>query len=234
MKRPIADRPRGAGCCEAGHRRLRRLAGWRILGRDKSPYLPRSYPPRAPFYASERLLISRTWRGNSMPPAKGRRRRARTRNRRLNRISLVIIGICAVIFIIFAFAGSHGTKPSSAQSTIAPTASAAASALATASTDQAGASQPPASTKPPSPAPARTTRPASPRPSTPKPASPRPSTPPPSSATAPTGCYPLSDENTCYEPGEYCRDDDHGTTGVAGDGKKIICEDNDGWRWEPY
>jgi hypothetical protein len=47
------------------------------------------------------------------------------------------------------------------------------------------------------------------------------------------GCYPISDEGTCYEPGEYCRDDDHGMTGRAGDGKTIECEDNDGWRWEP-
>jgi hypothetical protein len=55
----------------------------------------------------------------------------------------------------------------------------------------------------------------------------------PSEASAPPGCYPISDEGTCYEPGEYCRDDDHGMTGVAGDGETIICEDNDGWRWEP-
>jgi hypothetical protein len=64
-----------------------------------------------------------------------------------------------------------------------------------------------------------------------------PSTAPAAAPTqaAPTsaGCHPLSDEGTCYEPGEYCRDDDHGTSGVAGDGKAIICEDNDGWRWEP-
>jgi hypothetical protein len=46
-------------------------------------------------------------------------------------------------------------------------------------------------------------------------------------------CYPLSDEGTCYEPGEFCRDDDHGMTGLAGDGETIVCEDNDGWRWEP-
>jgi FtsZ-interacting cell division protein ZipA len=51
-------------------------------------------------------------------------------------------------------------------------------------------------------------------------------------AAQPT-CYPISDEGTCYEPGEYCRDDDHGTSGVAGDGEAITCEDNDGWRWEP-
>jgi hypothetical protein len=46
-------------------------------------------------------------------------------------------------------------------------------------------------------------------------------------------CYPLSNEGTCYEPGEYCRNDDHGAHGIAGDGKPIVCEDNNGWRWEP-
>jgi hypothetical protein len=61
---------------------------------------------------------------------------------------------------------------------------------------------------------------------------------PPSSAVAGGGgaggsCHPLSNEGTCYEPGEFCRKSDHGVTGVAGDGKTIICEDNDGWRWEP-
>lgn len=59
--------------------------------------------------------------------------------------------------------------------------------------------------------------------------SPSPTTAPP----APAGCHPLSDEGTCYEPGEFCRDSDHGVTGVAGDGETITCEDNNGWRWEP-
>lgn len=54
---------------------------------------------------------------------------------------------------------------------------------------------------------------------------------PPSPTAA--SCYPLSDEGTCYEPGEYCRDSDHGASGLAGDGERIVCEDNDGWRWEP-
>jgi hypothetical protein len=49
----------------------------------------------------------------------------------------------------------------------------------------------------------------------------------------PPACYPRSSKGTCYEPGEYCPDADHGLTGVAGDGEKIICENNDGWRWEP-
>ena len=52
-------------------------------------------------------------------------------------------------------------------------------------------------------------------------------------ATTGTSCYPLSNEGTCYEPGEYCRKSDHGMTGVAGDGKRIVCEDNHGWRREP-
>jgi hypothetical protein len=58
-------------------------------------------------------------------------------------------------------------------------------------------------------------------------------TQPAASPTTAASCYPLSDEGTCYEPGEYCRDDDHGVSGVAGDGENIVCEDNDGWRWEP-
>jgi hypothetical protein len=64
----------------------------------------------------------------------------------------------------------------------------------------------------------------------------QPTTSPPAAAPPPppaASCYPLSDEGTCYEPGEFCRDDDHGMTGLAGDGETIVCEDNDGWRWEP-
>jgi hypothetical protein len=41
------------------------------------------------------------------------------------------------------------------------------------------------------------------------------------------------DSGNCYEPGEYCRNDDHGMRGVAGDGEAIICEYNNDWRWEP-
>jgi hypothetical protein len=62
--------------------------------------------------------------------------------------------------------------------------------------------------------------------------SPAPTTTPSPPATG-QSCYPLSDEGTCYEPGEFCRDSDHGASGIAGDGKRIVCEDNDGWRWEP-
>jgi hypothetical protein len=52
-------------------------------------------------------------------------------------------------------------------------------------------------------------------------------------SSAPAGCYPLTNGGNCYEPGEYCRNADHGMSGVAGGGEAIICEDNDGWRWEP-
>jgi hypothetical protein len=47
-----------------------------------------------------------------------------------------------------------------------------------------------------------------------------------------TGCYPVSNEGTCYRPGEFCRNSDHGMTGRAADGEAIICTYNDGWRWE--
>ena len=68
----------------------------------------------------------------------------------------------------------------------------------------------------------------------PAPARTTPARPPaPPASTAPASCHPLSNEGTCYEPGEFCRKTDHGESGVAGDGKAIKCEDNDGWRWEP-
>ena len=63
-----------------------------------------------------------------------------------------------------------------------------------------------------------------------------PATPTPAPAapvTTPQGCTPLSNKGTCYEPGEYCRNSDHGASGIAGDGEHIACESNNGWRWEP-
>lgn len=58
-------------------------------------------------------------------------------------------------------------------------------------------------------------------------------TPQPVSTPASTVCYPLTNGGNCYEPGEYCRNSDHGSSGVAGDGEAIICTYNNGWRWEP-
>ena len=58
--------------------------------------------------------------------------------------------------------------------------------------------------------------------------------PPPTTAPPPQpACYPTADSGNCYHPGEFCRESDHGDYGLAGDGEKIRCEDNDGWRWEP-
>ena len=56
---------------------------------------------------------------------------------------------------------------------------------------------------------------------------------PSSAAPPPASCYPKTNSGNCYEPGEFCRTADRGMRGVAGDGKAIICEDNNGWRWEP-
>jgi hypothetical protein len=58
--------------------------------------------------------------------------------------------------------------------------------------------------------------------------------PAPSSAPPPpASCHPTTASGNCYEPGEFCSLADHGMTGVAGDGKAIVCQDNNGWRWEP-
>lgn len=60
-----------------------------------------------------------------------------------------------------------------------------------------------------------------------------PAAPPAPSSPAHASCYPLTNGGNCYEPGEFCRIRDRGTSGIAGDGEAITCEDNDGWRWEP-
>jgi len=53
---------------------------------------------------------------------------------------------------------------------------------------------------------------------------------------APAGCHPKTASGSCYEPGEFCRDSDHGVVGVAGNGEAIKCEDTGSgtvWHWEP-
>lgn len=51
--------------------------------------------------------------------------------------------------------------------------------------------------------------------------------------SGPGRLLPADQRGKCYQPGEFCRNSDHGANGVAGNGEAIICEDNDGWRWEP-
>jgi hypothetical protein len=65
-----------------------------------------------------------------------------------------------------------------------------------------------------------------PPPPAPKPV-PAPTAAPPPATTAPpppASCYPRASTGNCYEPGEFCSHADAGMSGVAGDGKAIICE----------
>ena len=105
---------------------------------------------------------------------------------------------------------------------------------------QAPATQAPASHAPATHAPTHAPATRAPAPATPSPSPTitHPAAPPPAPATSaavppPASCSPLTNGGHCYEPGEYCRNSDHGMYGVAGDGEKIACEDNNGWRWEP-
>ena len=73
--------------------------------------------------------------------------------------------------------------------------------------------------------------------------SPSHSAPPPTPPTLPAttfpvaallaSCYPTTSSGHCYQPGQYCPKSDYGATGVAEDGTQIICQYNNGWRWEP-
>jgi hypothetical protein len=54
-----------------------------------------------------------------------------------------------------------------------------------------------------------------------------------SAAPPPASCHPIASSGNCYEPGEFCPQADAGMTGVAGNGEAIICENNNGLRWEP-
>jgi hypothetical protein len=130
-----------------------------------------------------------------------------------NKHGLVVLGF--IVLLIIAISNCHGSATPSGSNSPIPSAGASGSLAGSpsgspmgspsgASVGSASALAPPSSTTAPAAAP-----------------------------STPSGCYPLSDEGTCYEPGEYCRDSDHGASGVAGDGEHIVCEDNDGWRWEP-
>jgi hypothetical protein len=49
--------------------------------------------------------------------------------------------------------------------------------------------------------------------------------------TQKASCYPLSNAGNCYNAGQFCRDADHGRSGIAGNGDAITCQDKNGWRW---
>lgn len=151
-----------------------------------------------------------------------------------HKFGIAVIGF--IVLVIGIVTGCGKTTPTGNTSPIA-SASALASTVASSTsppTSVASSASPPtpaAVTTKAKPKPPRTAAPT--KSKAPAPPPPPPTTAPVAAPTTPSGCHPISDEGTCYEPGEYCRDDDHGATGVAGDGKAIICEDNDGWRWEP-
>jgi hypothetical protein len=129
-----------------------------------------------------------------------------------NKLGFAVIGFIVLIIIGISNCGGN-TAPSGSSSPI-PSGAASGSLVGSPSGSLVGSPTVAASSAPASPQPPSTTAPAA-------------------APSTPSGCYPLSNEGTCYEPGEYCRKSDHGASGVAGDGKRIVCEDNDGWRWEP-
>jgi hypothetical protein len=185
------------------------------------------------------------------PPHRPRRKGPGKRN-----AILLILGGCLVIGVIAsAVNGAKTAQPVAA--TTSPTATVKASSGAAAvkaatkpappspapttpvpthTTHAASAAVPPAPAHTtaaaiPPPAPARTTAAAIPPPA---PAhTTAAAVPPPAPPAAAAACSPLTNGGKCYEPGEFCRAGDHNLSGVAGDGKAITCEDNDGWRWEP-
>src|SRR5487761_959252 len=113
--------------------------------------------------------------------------------------------------------------------TTTPTASSVGSVAAIVASAQSTATQTqPARTQPartqPAVAPTQVAAPSTPAKTTPA------AVPAPPVSTARASCSPLTNGGNCYEPGEFCRNSDHGASGVAGDGKAITCQDNDGWR----
>jgi hypothetical protein len=159
----------------------------------------------------------------------------------------IITGVVAV-WAIFVIASSNSSPPTTIQ--VSPAAGHILSSPRPASTTSARSAETPApspassspSRPPASPVAVRTTQlaaapvhtVAAPAPAAPAPTTAAPQAPQPVQTTVQPqqGCYPLTDAGNCYEPGEYCRDDDHGMTGIDGNGDPIVCEDNDGWRWE--
>ena len=165
------------------------------------------------------------------PPSGHRGRPARKSWPQRHKVLTVLGSLTALIIVIGGIASASGRAKqadnASAVATTTPTRTATPSRTPThhATSTKTVPAKAPVTAQAATPAPAATTR----APATTAPAA----APPPPAATTPAGCQPLSDEGTCYEPGEYCRDANHGTSGVAGDGEAITCEDNDGWRWEP-
>jgi hypothetical protein len=192
------------------------------------------------------------WSAPSVPPGSaapsassrtvGRRRTARGAARAKHKPAKALgiaAGAFVLLLIIVAIATSGRTPKQAGDSSVVATTSTQAVTQSRTPAPNAKKQAPSTKTTPPEPA-ESAVQPTTPAPAATTPAAPPPSSPPPpapapatSAAAAPASCTPLTNGGNCYEPGEFCRAADHGTSGVAGDGKAIICEDNDGWRWEP-
>jgi hypothetical protein len=177
-------------------------------------------PPRPP--VAPRLLAGPVPAptGNLLAPGRPRtRRQTKLARAKVRYATFVTLG-AVVLLVIIALGSSHGT-------TTTPANNASAVAVIT-----------PTSTESPSPAPRASKEEARPKTTT-SPA--RAVTPPqavttaaaPPSTAAASSCSPKSAAGNCYQPGELCSKAEHELSGVAGDGKAIVCENNDGWRWEP-
>jgi hypothetical protein len=208
------------------------------------------YPPQGPPYWEQPGYAAQPGYGQGYPPpqppggAPGGPERPKPWAAR-HKVLTGLLVFCGFVFVIGAAAKASSSSSSSrpaaatvsptpkvpvvkARSTTRPTPTAALTSTTAAAPSTPAqttlAAQPAAPTTP-----VATTPAAQPAVST----APVRTTPAPPPSSAPASCYPLSDEGTCYEPGEYCRDDDRGVSGVAGDGEAIICENKDGLRWEP-
>jgi hypothetical protein len=133
---------------------------------------------------------------------------------------LAVMGVC----ISAVTASGRGSQPQATPAAVAATATAAATVKPIAAPTVKPTAAPTAAAPTTAPTPIVP-------PQAPPPAPPATAPPPPTAAAL--GCYPLTNSGNCYEPGEYCRNSDHGMTGRAGNGESIICEYNNGWRWEP-
>jgi hypothetical protein len=129
-------------------------------------------------------------------------------------------------------AGSNSSGGPQVSNAVSPTPNNGSIALSSPTlTTTASASATTTPTPTPTPAPPTST-PVPPGPTSPQLGPPAPAAPaqPPA---AQVNCYPLSNSGTCYRPGEFCRNSDHGKAGRTADGEAIICKNNNGWRWEP-
>ena len=232
---------------------------WQAGQDHPTAHLPRTDEPRPPYpspgtpqpgYWEQPGYAPRPGYGQGYPPprlpggAPGGPERPKPWAAR-HKVLTGVLAFCGLVFVVgvAAAAGSSSSSSSPAAATVSPTpkvpvvkarSTARPTPTAAQTATTAAAPSTPAQTtlaaQPAAPAtPARTTPAAQPA----APTAPARTTPAPPPSSAPASCHPLSDEGTCYKPGEYCRDSDHGVSGVAGDGEPIICEDNDGWRWEP-